>query len=254
MNLSNQLTPQTLLSIVFAIIGIVLIVVLIIARVIFFFLNTFTKKKTNSNKKSFFIPLVGVSFIVVLSLLANNPFIYAIAIIIIATLITELEFLEKLMALLWNRGDYWQFRQVLVTSKLPQQSSTETPEEKKELEGLGKKLGTTAEVTVNPPVQNNWFLQFHSERVYRLIFGSQIGILQWIEIQAEKGVSKAEIEAAYATNPISSIYPFESYIGFLINNGLIRYDPTTIAYFLLPVGKFFLLYIAGNGLPTNKPD
>jgi len=40
---------------------------------------------------------------------AANPWIYPIAIFIVATLVTELEFLEKLAAIVWNRKEYWQY-------------------------------------------------------------------------------------------------------------------------------------------------
>jgi len=40
---------------------------------------------------------------------ANNGWVYAVGIFIVATLVTELAFLEKLAAIAWNRKEYWQY-------------------------------------------------------------------------------------------------------------------------------------------------
>jgi hypothetical protein len=41
---------------------------------------------------------------------ANQWAVYALSIFIVATLITELDFLEKLAAIFWNREKYWEYR------------------------------------------------------------------------------------------------------------------------------------------------
>jgi hypothetical protein len=55
------------------------------------------------------VKLVGSIFVVSLCFAANNAFVYPLGILIVATLVTELEFLEKIAALLWNRKEYWDY-------------------------------------------------------------------------------------------------------------------------------------------------
>ena len=52
------------------------------------------------------IKLLGSLMVIGLSLIANSAFIYAVSIFIIATLVTDLEFLEKLAAIVWDRKEY----------------------------------------------------------------------------------------------------------------------------------------------------
>lgn len=100
---------------------------------------------------------------------------------------------------------------------------------------------------------NELLIQLHFERVYRLIFGSQIGLLQYLEILGEKGLTKFEIGELYKNNPISTTYSLENYIGFLLNNQLIQINPVNTTHQITPVGKFFLDYLIKNQIPTNKP-
>jgi hypothetical protein len=50
---------------------------------------------------------LGVLLVMSLAFAADTPFLYGLAIFIVATLVTELGFLEKIAALVWNRGKYW---------------------------------------------------------------------------------------------------------------------------------------------------
>lgn len=255
MNLLTQENLRTILSASFASLGFILVLIALINTTIKFILNNFTKNKINSNKKSFIIPLIGVSFIVALAIISDNPFIYALSIIIIATLITELEFLEKLMALLWNRPAYWQYQELLVAAKLPQQTTVGSSKDKKQLEGLDKKLEKEDEKTekqINP--NDLLLLEFHSERVYRLIFGTQLGILQLLNMQELNGIAKFALGEIYKQNPISATYPFESYIGFLETNQLIKFNLLTNSYYITPFGKFFLGYLERNQIPPIRPN
>lgn len=246
------------ISIIFTALGICLVALLIFSKIVYFFVNiwnTYLPKKAaklriDIKTKSFLISLIGVCFIVALSFSANNWFIYALAIVIIATLVTELEFLEKVVALFWNREAYWKYRGQI--DKNAQQPTVPTSEEeRKELEEqASKKEGETQTDNNTPP----WLLMYHSEVVYRLIFGSQIGILQWLTTNEHQGVPKSQIEAAYAKNPISATYPFENYIGFLINNQLVRLDASSTTLHITPVGKFFLDYLAKNQIPPVRPN
>ncbi len=95
------------------------------------------------------------------------------------------------------------------------------------------------------------FLGYHFEKTYRLIFGSQLSILN-LAYQHGK-ITNALAEAIYRRTMWIKTYPFESYIGFLINSGLInQLDPTDQSHDILPVGKAFVEYLNTNNMPLNK--
>lgn len=56
------------------------------------------------------IKLLGSLMVLALAFGANNWGVYALGIFIVATLVTELDFLEKLAAIFWNREKYWEYR------------------------------------------------------------------------------------------------------------------------------------------------
>lgn len=56
------------------------------------------------------IKLLGSLMVLALAFAANNAFVYSLAIFIVATLVTDLDFLEKIAALFWNRDKYWEYR------------------------------------------------------------------------------------------------------------------------------------------------
>ncbi len=55
------------------------------------------------------IKIIGSFLVLGVCFLAKNGFVYALGVFIIATLVTELEFLEKLAALAWGRKEYWDY-------------------------------------------------------------------------------------------------------------------------------------------------
>jgi hypothetical protein len=55
------------------------------------------------------VKLTGSILVLAMSFAAQNGFVYAIGVFVIATLVTELQFLEKLAALIWNRKEYWDY-------------------------------------------------------------------------------------------------------------------------------------------------
>lgn len=245
MNLLSQESLQVLLSISFAYLGAILILIMLCTKAFFFF-----RKKNYSSEKSSFIPLIGVSFISALTVIANNSFIYAIALIIVATLITELEFLEKLMALLWNRKDYWQFQEFLAMTKVTQQTSDDPTKTKKELRAIEKGIGSDGSMK---PQVDEWFLPYHYERVYRQLFGTQLGLLQLLDLH-RVGYAKFEIGEIYKKNPISASYPLENYLGFLENNKLIQFNQISNTYQITPIGQSFLKYLSDNQIPPIRPN
>lgn len=53
--------------------------------------------------------LLGAILVVSISFAAHSPVVYTISVFVIATLVTELQFLEKIAALIWNRKEYWEY-------------------------------------------------------------------------------------------------------------------------------------------------
>lgn len=54
--------------------------------------------------------LLGSLMVLALAFAANSGLVYSLAIFIVATLVTDLDFLEKIAALFWNRDKYWEYR------------------------------------------------------------------------------------------------------------------------------------------------
>lgn len=61
------------------------------------------------------VKLIGSILVLALAFASNSAWTYALSIFIVATLVTELEFLEKLAALFTNRKEYWDWRSKQVT-------------------------------------------------------------------------------------------------------------------------------------------
>ena len=55
------------------------------------------------------IKLLGSIAVIGLSMAANSAFVYGIGVFVVATLVTDLDFLEKLAAIAWNRKEYWRY-------------------------------------------------------------------------------------------------------------------------------------------------
>ncbi|WP_325892988.1 hypothetical protein [Grimontia sp. NTOU-MAR1] len=53
--------------------------------------------------------LLGAILVVSISFSAHSALVYTISVFVIATLVTELQFLEKIAALIWNRKEYWEY-------------------------------------------------------------------------------------------------------------------------------------------------
>lgn len=56
------------------------------------------------------VKLLGSLMVLAMAFASNNGFVYALSIFIVATLVTDLDFLEKLAAMAWNRDKYWDYR------------------------------------------------------------------------------------------------------------------------------------------------
>lgn len=96
--------------------------------------------------RSVSIKLLGSLMVLALAFAANNVVVYSLAIFIVATLVTDLDFLERIAALFWNRDKYWEYRmgtvspsevKARVTSEAQQEVEAErttTTESKPDLE------------------------------------------------------------------------------------------------------------------------
>lgn len=66
------------------------------------------------------VKLIGSGLVLSLAFAANNVWTYGLSIFIVATLVTELQFLEKLAAMFTNRDKYWEY---LSHQSTPQQTA-----------------------------------------------------------------------------------------------------------------------------------
>ncbi len=74
------------------------------------------------------VKLIGSGLVLSLAFAANNVWTYGLSIFIVATLVTELQFLEKLAAMFTNRDKYWDY--------LAQKSTPEQAAQKAALEAV----------------------------------------------------------------------------------------------------------------------
>lgn len=213
----------------------ILSIISIILGVLIPFIVLFFYKKID-----LFAKLIGSFFILSLAFAADNWFVYTISLIIIATLVTELEFLEKLMALLWNREKYWEY---LLKKLQTEQGGAFTPTSVED---------KTAEATTNV-ARNNLLrditIQAHFEKTYRLIFGSQLRVLTLLKNNPQ--VSREQIEAIYNTTIHVGVYSLDLFIGFLENSQLIKKNNDN-TFSLNPLGSLFLDYLVANNMTLNK--
>lgn len=87
------------------------------------------------------------------------------------------------------------------------------------------------------------------ERIYNIIFGSQIKLLESLIINGSAGILYEDIAAYYqgvkAKWPNLNSYPLENYLGYLMNSGLIILFSEGIQkkYKVTPLGIDFIEYI-----------
>jgi hypothetical protein len=170
-----------------------------------------------------------------------------------ATLVTELQFLEMLIALIWDRPEYVKGRLEALNK---QQEEKETDKKSlNEMETFAKNAGKMLEAETIK--KNQYLLFYHFEKIYRLIFGSQINIL----LDAEMNQGKIDLPKTVLMYRISGWnekgYDIGNYTSFLLNMGLLNYTtgkmPKDCFYSLTPLGRSFLQYLRENNIPLNKP-
>lgn len=105
----------------------------------------------------------------------------------------------------------------------------------------------------NQPEDQNtiWIKNFHFERTYRLIFGSQLLLLKALKSSPTFSMGTPLLEAIHRRSKENDL-DFQSYIGFLENSTLIGFNPSENSYYLTILGNEFLDYLAQNGI-FDKP-
>jgi len=145
-----------------------------------------------------------------------------------------------------------QQEQQLTTSYNPEISKEKITEKvKKEYEEKIKEAGKNIQETNKLLIQTQIYLDF--ERIYRLIFGSQIDFLKKIKSNLPEGLSIDDAITHYVL--IIRIFPtlkswtYYQYLEFLFNNNLIYQDHKR--YLLTDKGKAFLAYYEALNLPPK---
>ncbi len=204
------------------------------------------------NTKDYVGRLVGGFSICSLAILANHWSVYILAVIVIATLVTETDFLVRIVALIWDRKEYWEYEKTIITNQ--QEASPDNPK----LEKIADKInqdpnGLTDLLSKKEMDPNRALVNYHFERVYRQIFGSQLIILKTLmENKSPELLSLAE--SVYKGTSWYPNYPFDQYLSFLEDAFLIekRLIGETEMIVLLPMGQAFLDYLNENKIPLEK--
>ena len=124
---------------------------------------------------------------------------------------------------------------------------------KKDLEErrLGNDLDKTIEVLVHQLAVTQLKLEF--ERIYNVIFGSQIYLLKKLN---ENSKHKKDIDS-YINTTLNNFEEFkdwttEEYLHFLFANSLIIYDKEKELFNITNIGHEFLLWLLQSGKNENK--
>ena len=92
------------------------------------------------------------------------------------------------------------------------------------------------------------------EQVYRLVFGTQIQLIEHVQRAEPAGSPRNELEAFHRAhlNQNGVIVSFEHFVAFLLSSELILFDPTTQRYRLGQWGAGFLSYLERNVISKYK--
>lgn len=168
-------------------------------------------------------------------------------------------FKKELKVLIKDGG--WKVSAPGVSIETAQKQEEISSQEKKEIKTLNRELDTTKkaqgkleqlqEYTARD--KDTFFLGYHFEKTYRLIFPTQMAIL--IAIQNNNEIIEALAKALYlrtiwAQNLNVS---FEQFMGFLIGSGLILEDKANSKFTLTPLGNLFLQYLVQNNIQNKLP-
>lgn len=142
-----------------------------------------------------------------------------------------------------------------------QQQSEISEKEKKEIENLNSELENTkkAKQTLQELQEYTardkdiYWLGYHLERTYRLIFPSQMAILQSAYFKGD--IANAVAQSIF----IRTIWfkqwgsTYEQFIGFLIGAGLLAYSDDAQNLLITPLGRVFVDYLTNNAIPNKLP-
>lgn len=97
-----------------------------------------------------------------------------------------------------------------------------------------------------------WLVSWGFEWVYRVIWGTQIQLLQRVDVADE--ISLADAKSFYKTSRQkgNAGQTFEQYMGFLMSQGLLAAKPDGLGYKRTPVGHQFLVYLQSQSIPLNR--
>lgn len=114
---------------------------------------------TNKFEKGLTVKVIGTLLVLLIALSADNGFVFALSVFVIATLVTDLEFLEKLAAIAWNRKEYWDFKlkdasAAEVRQKLANNSELEVSAVPNEVKEKGARNEPTESKSVRGEISN----------------------------------------------------------------------------------------------------
>lgn len=96
-------------------------------------------------------------------------------------------------------------------------------------------------------------IRYEFEKLYRLIFGTQLGILLFANLSPDKKVQVRTVLTQYQNSPISSSYPYNDYVNFLVASQLLQ-DAGNDEYLITKFGTLFLEYLTQNNIPLLKAN
>jgi hypothetical protein len=233
--------PYLLLALGSGLVVVALISLTLLSITIIWFLKLIGKK-VSSTKYYLSTKLIGTLSVVTLAFAANNFFVYFFSTIIIATLITDLDFIEKVAAIISKSPDYFSYRKTVEQGK--ERSQVDLRISPAERERLNEELARD---------RDSLFILYHFEKTYRLIFGTQLTLLDIISKSNEKNISGVVAQAMYTRTLWPGKYSFENYMNFLKTSQLIIHNPTTDIFSITDLGEAFLNYLSRNQISLDKP-
>jgi hypothetical protein len=150
----------------------------------------------------------------------------------------------------------------LSVETLQKQQEKISPKEKKEIEELNDalknanqiehRLNELQEYTARD--KDTFFLGYHFEKTYRLIFPTQMAILNLMKNHNGE-IDEVLADAIFRRTIWAQNFnvSFPQFVGFLIQAGLIFYDETNKKFTLAPVGNAFWEYIKNENMPLKLP-